>query len=116
MRLNGKAALITGGNSGIGLATAQAFVREGARVAITGRNQDTLDQAARILGAGCWCCGPTSWTRRRMSRRSGRQRRHSGIWTSWWRTPVMAGTTPVGHDDGGTIRADHVRPTSPGCS
>jgi NAD(P)-dependent dehydrogenase (short-subunit alcohol dehydrogenase family) len=52
MRLSDKTALITGGNSGIGLATAQAFVREGARVAITGRNQETLDQAARTLGAG----------------------------------------------------------------
>ena len=50
MRLNGKTALITGGNSGIGLATARAFVREGARVAITGRNQDTLDEAVRALG------------------------------------------------------------------
>jgi NAD(P)-dependent dehydrogenase (short-subunit alcohol dehydrogenase family) len=51
MRLAGKTALITGGNSGIGLATARAFIREGARVAITGRNQQTLDQAARDLGS-----------------------------------------------------------------
>jgi NAD(P)-dependent dehydrogenase (short-subunit alcohol dehydrogenase family) len=50
MRLEGKTALITGGNSGIGLATARAFVQEGARVAITGRNQETLDEAARSLG------------------------------------------------------------------
>ncbi len=49
MRLNGKTALITGGNSGIGLATARAFIREGARVAITGRDQATLDQAAAEL-------------------------------------------------------------------
>lgn len=50
MRLEGKTALITGGNSGIGLATARAFIREGARVAITGRDQATLDQAASSLG------------------------------------------------------------------
>jgi NAD(P)-dependent dehydrogenase (short-subunit alcohol dehydrogenase family) len=50
MRLKGKTALITGGNSGIGLATARVFVQEGARVAITGRNQETLDAAVRELG------------------------------------------------------------------
>jgi NAD(P)-dependent dehydrogenase (short-subunit alcohol dehydrogenase family) len=49
-RLSGKSALITGGNSGIGLATARLFVAEGARVAITGRNQKTLDAAAAELG------------------------------------------------------------------
>jgi NAD(P)-dependent dehydrogenase (short-subunit alcohol dehydrogenase family) len=52
MRLANKTALITGGNSGLGLATARAFVAEGARVAITGRNQATLDAAAAELGAG----------------------------------------------------------------
>ena len=48
--LSGKIALITGSNSGIGLATARLFVAEGARVAITGRNQKTLDVAAGELG------------------------------------------------------------------
>ena len=51
-RLAGKLALVTGGNSGIGLATAKAFVAEGARVAITGRNQQTLEAAKRELGEG----------------------------------------------------------------
>ena len=51
MRLKGKTALITGGNSGIGLATAKLFIAEGARVAITGRNKETLDVAAKELGA-----------------------------------------------------------------
>lgn len=50
MRLAGKTALITGGNSGIGLATARVFVAQGARVAITGRDQATLDEAARLIG------------------------------------------------------------------
>ena len=50
MRLANRTALITGGNSGIGLATARLFVAEGARVAITGRNQATLEAAAKELG------------------------------------------------------------------
>src|ERR1700716_4702411 len=50
VRLANKTALITGGNSGIGLATARLFVAEGARVAITGRNQATLNAAAKELG------------------------------------------------------------------
>src|ERR1700743_2031967 len=50
MRLANKTAFITGGNSGIGLATARLFVAEGARVAITGRNQATLEAAAKELG------------------------------------------------------------------
>src|ERR1700716_2622042 len=50
MKLKTKTALITGGNSGIGLATARLFIAEGARVAITGRNQVTLEAAANELG------------------------------------------------------------------
>jgi NAD(P)-dependent dehydrogenase (short-subunit alcohol dehydrogenase family) len=50
MRLKNKTALITGGNSGIGLETARLFVAEGAKVIITGRNQKTLDAAAKELG------------------------------------------------------------------
>ena len=53
-RLTDKYTLITGGTSGIGLATAQAFIAEGARVAVTGRNPDTLAQAERILGDKAW--------------------------------------------------------------
>src|SRR5271154_3881990 len=51
MKLTGKKALITGGNSGIGLATARLFVAEGAEVAITGRDQQTLDEAVAELGS-----------------------------------------------------------------
>ena len=47
MKLEGKIALVTGGNSGIGLATAKLFANEGAYVYITGRDQSKLDSAVR---------------------------------------------------------------------
>ncbi|QKG58628.1 SDR family oxidoreductase [Hymenobacter sp. BRD128] len=51
-KLRNKVAVITGGSSGIGLATAQLFAEQGARVAITGRNQAALDQAVAQIGHG----------------------------------------------------------------
>jgi len=49
-RLNGKTAVITGGSSGIGLATARRFVEEGAYVVITGRREKELEDAAALIG------------------------------------------------------------------
>jgi NAD(P)-dependent dehydrogenase (short-subunit alcohol dehydrogenase family) len=49
-KLDGKVAIITGGSSGIGRATAKRFVEEGAAVFITGRRQDELDSAVREIG------------------------------------------------------------------
>jgi NAD(P)-dependent dehydrogenase (short-subunit alcohol dehydrogenase family) len=49
-RLDGKIAVITGGSSGIGLATAQRFTKEGAYVFITGRRQSELDKAKALIG------------------------------------------------------------------
>ncbi|MGY0038667.1 SDR family NAD(P)-dependent oxidoreductase [Pedobacter sp. NJ-S-72] len=49
-KLAGKTAVITGGNSGIGLATAKEFIALGAKVIITGRNQKSIDEAVALLG------------------------------------------------------------------
>jgi NAD(P)-dependent dehydrogenase (short-subunit alcohol dehydrogenase family) len=51
-KLDNKLAVITGGTTGIGLATAQLFLEEGAKVIVTGRNPETLDQAKNTLGSG----------------------------------------------------------------
>lgn len=50
-RLEGKVAVITGGNSGMGLATAKLFVAEGAKVVITGRRQSQLDEALKEINS-----------------------------------------------------------------
>jgi NAD(P)-dependent dehydrogenase (short-subunit alcohol dehydrogenase family) len=49
-KLTGKIALVTGGNSGMGLATAKLFAVEGAKVVITGRRKSDLDEAAKVIG------------------------------------------------------------------
>jgi len=51
-RLEGKVAVVTGGNSGIGLASAKRLQDEGARVAISGRNPETLAEAKKSIGNG----------------------------------------------------------------
>lgn len=56
MKLVGKTALITGGSSGIGLATAKLFQAQGARVAITGRSAESLASARTVLGEQALIC------------------------------------------------------------
>jgi hypothetical protein len=49
-KLDGKVALVTGGTSGIGLATAKLFAAEGAHVYVTGRRQERVDEAVKEIG------------------------------------------------------------------
>jgi NAD(P)-dependent dehydrogenase (short-subunit alcohol dehydrogenase family) len=59
-KLEGKIALVTGGSSGLGLATAQRFVKEGAFVYITGRRQAELNRAAALIGERAKAVHPDS--------------------------------------------------------
>lgn len=52
MKLQGKVAVVTGGNSGIGLAIAREFTEQGADVVVFGRNPETLDEAVQSIGNG----------------------------------------------------------------
>jgi len=56
-KLEGKIAVITGANSGIGLAAAKRFVAEGAHVYITGRRQEELDKAVAEIGSDVTAAG-----------------------------------------------------------
>ena len=53
-RLKNKVAVITGGSSGIGLATAREFIANGAKVVISGRNRQALEEAVSELGSDCF--------------------------------------------------------------
>jgi len=91
--LQGKVAVITGGTTGIGLAAAKLFVREGAYVFITGRRQKELDEAVKAIGSNVtgiqemlpnW---PTLIVSMRLSRRKDES-------ISFWLTPGLLNSLP----------------------
>lgn len=79
-RLKGKRALITGGTTGIGLETAHQFLKEGARVAITGKTPATLEAARMELGPDVLVSLPTPVTRQRRNRLQKPSGRLSALW------------------------------------
>jgi NAD(P)-dependent dehydrogenase (short-subunit alcohol dehydrogenase family) len=105
MRLANKTALITGGNSGIGLATARLFVAEGARVVITGRNRKTLDQAVSELGAKALAIQADATDVEAIERAVAEAANKFGRLDAVFANAGIGGTTPVG----GTKREDFER-------
>jgi NAD(P)-dependent dehydrogenase (short-subunit alcohol dehydrogenase family) len=96
MRLANKTALITGGNSGIGLAAARLFVAEGARVAITGRNQATLDAAAKELGPNALAIKADTTDVASLERAVGQAAETFGHLDIVVASAGISGTTPIG--------------------
>ncbi len=78
MRLSGKTALITGGTSGIGLATARKFVQEGAKVAVTGRDESKFEDVAKILGDSALIIKAEVRSQADMKKMSGQIKEHFG--------------------------------------
>ncbi len=96
MRLANKTALITGGNSGIGLATARLFVAEGAKVVITGRNQATLDAAAKELGPNAFAVVADATDVAATEAAIGKGAEKFGKYDIVFANAGIAGNTPIG--------------------
>src|ERR1043165_8028999 len=77
-KLEGKIALVTGGSSGLGLATAKRFANEGAKVYITGRRQNELDAAVADIGHGAVAVQGDISKRGSLIRPSGKKRTGPG--------------------------------------
>jgi len=89
-KLAGKVAVVTGGNSGIGLAAAKRFRAEGARVAISGRDQQTLDQAANVIG------GEVIGVRSDVSKVDDIQRLFATVAQKWGKIDILFANAGIG--------------------
>ena len=102
-RFEGKVALVTGGNSGIGQAVATALVREGAKVILSGRNEATVAAAAKALGgmATGVVADAAQHRRHRAPRRRDRGVRRRPPRRAVRRTPAAALFRPLAEDHRG---------------
>lgn len=98
-KLDGKFALITGGNSGIGLAAAQLFVDEGAKVAISGRNEDTLRRAAESLGSAAFAIRADVTDAADRERMFSEVKQRFGALDVLFANAGLSAATPLGHTE-----------------
>jgi len=96
-KLAGKIALVTGGNGGIGLATAKRFVAEGATVFITGRRKEQLDQAIREIGNGAIAIQGDISNLADLDRMFASIREHSGRLDIVFANAGLGAFVPLGH-------------------
>lgn len=96
-RLGGKIAVITGGSTGIGLATAKVFASEGAKVYVTGRRQDALDRAAAEIGGGATAIQADSARLDDLDRLYDRVRAEDGRIDILFANAGGGGLLPLGH-------------------
>ena len=89
-RLTGKVAVVTGGNSGIGLATAKLFRAEGAKVVISGRNQKTLDEAVKAIG------GDVLGVRADVSKSEDINRLFAAVAEKWGKIDILFANAGIG--------------------
>jgi NAD(P)-dependent dehydrogenase (short-subunit alcohol dehydrogenase family) len=98
-KLEGKFALITGGNSGIGLATARLFIAEGAQVAITGRNAETLGRAADSLGPAALAIRSDVTDAGEREQMFAEVKRRFGALDVLFANAGLSASTPLGHTE-----------------
>ncbi len=96
-KLTGKVALVTGGNGGLGLATAKRFAAEGATVFITGRRQAELDAAIREIGAGAIAIQGDIANLADLDRMFATIREHSGRLDILFANAGVGAFVPLGH-------------------